>query len=61
MVTVWLFAAIATWMLAAMVRAVQQALDFSSTRRAAMVCVLGWAIVVALSITLGLVFSRPVY
>lgn len=35
------------WMLATMVVAVRQALDYTSTGRAILVCVIGWAIVLA--------------
>ncbi|NOX35995.1 MAG: hypothetical protein GXO78_00505 [Calditrichaeota bacterium] len=37
------------WMLVAMVIAVRQALDYDSTFRAAMVCLIGWFIFMALS------------
>lgn len=60
-VTAGVFAAAAVWMLAAMVLAVRQALDFSTTRRAILVCALGWMIAMATAVTLGLVLSRPVY
>ena len=39
----------AVWMLAAMVVAVRQALDFRSTRRALAACVLGWLVQVAVA------------
>lgn len=38
------FAAGLLWMLAAMVVAVRQALDYSSTRRALEVCLIGWVV-----------------
>jgi predicted MFS family arabinose efflux permease len=42
------------WMLAAMVVAVRQALDYRSTGRAIAVCVLGWALAIAFAVALGL-------
>jgi hypothetical protein len=54
------FGATAVWMLVAMVVAVRQALDYTSTARAIAVCVLGWALALAISIALGLVFGPTV-
>ena len=54
------FAATAIWMLVAMVVAVRQALDYTSTARAIAVCALGWVLAVAISIVLGLVFGPTV-
>ena len=51
------FGATAIWMLVAMVVAVRQALDYTSTARAIAVCALGWLLAVAISIVLGLVFG----
>jgi hypothetical protein len=51
------FAVTAVWMLAAMVVAVRQALDYQTTARAVAVCVLGWALVIAMAIALGLAFG----
>ncbi|MBI3402016.1 MAG: hypothetical protein HY048_11400 [Acidobacteria bacterium] len=48
------------WMLAAMVVAVRQALDFTSTARAVAVCVLGWVLALAIALTLGLFFGPTV-
>jgi hypothetical protein len=48
------------WMLAAMVLAVRQALDYTSTTRAIAVCLLGWVLALTLAVILGLIFSRPV-
>ena len=56
-VTVPVFAATAVWMLAAMVVAVRQALDYTSTMRAAAVCVLGWSLAIGIAIILGLLFG----
>src|SRR5262249_1019443 len=43
-VTIPVFAITAVWMLAAMVVAVRQALDYTSTARAVLVCALGWTL-----------------
>jgi hypothetical protein len=43
-ITEGVFLAASVWMLAAMVVAVRQALDYKSTARAVGVCVLGWLI-----------------
>jgi len=51
------FAIAAVWMLAAMIVAVRQALDYTSTRRAIAVCLVGWILVGAIALTLGLVFG----
>jgi hypothetical protein len=46
----------AIWMIAAMVVAIRQALDYTSTARAILVCVIAWLIqVVVLAIFLSLV------
>ena len=42
----------AIWMLVAMVIAVRQALDYKSTGRAVGVCVLGWTVLVVVSLLL---------
>ncbi len=55
------FALCAVWMLAAMVVAVRQALDYTSTGRAVAVCGLGWAVAVAMSLGLGLILTRPAF
>lgn len=49
------FAITSVWMLAAMIVAVRQALDYTSTMRAVAVCVLGW------TLTLGLVFAVQLF
>jgi hypothetical protein len=54
------FAITAVWMLAAMVVAVRQALDYKSTARAIAVCALGWALVLAIVFGLGLAFGPVV-
>ncbi len=50
----------AVWMLATMVVAVRQALDYESTGRAIAVCALGWALALAFAIGVGLVFGPTV-
>ena len=54
------FAITAVWMLVAMIVAVRQALDYKSTARAVAVCALGWALVLAIAVGLGLVFGPAV-
>ena len=56
-VTIPVFAVTAVWMLAAMVVAVRQALDYESTARAVAVCGLGWVLATAIAIVLGLAFG----
>jgi hypothetical protein len=58
--TVPAFAIAAVWMLAAMIVAVRQALDYTSTWRAAAVCALGWALAIAIAVSLGLFFGPSV-
>ena len=59
-VTIPAFAIAAVWMLAAMIVAVRQALDYESTARAVAVCVTGWVLALALSVALGLAFGPTV-
>jgi hypothetical protein len=58
-VTIPVFAVTAFWMLATMVVAVRQALDYQSTARAVAVCGLGWVLVITILIVLGLAFGPP--
>jgi hypothetical protein len=51
------FAGTGLWMLAAMVVAVQHALDFGSTWRAVAVCVIGVSLSLALAFVLGIVWG----
>jgi hypothetical protein len=60
-VTIPAFAITAVWMLAAMIVAVRQALDYTGTGRAVAVCVLAWLLALALAIGMGLVFGPSVY
>ena len=55
--TVAAFAITAVWMLAAMIVAVRQALDYESTARAIAVCIVGWTLAFGLAAILGLVFG----
>jgi hypothetical protein len=54
------FALAAVWMLAAMIIAVRQALDYNSTPRAIAVCVLGWVLAITLGILFGVLFGPTV-
>jgi hypothetical protein len=54
------FAITAVWMLAAMVVAVRQALDYTSIARAVAVCVIGWALAVGLAVGLQLWLGQSV-
>lgn len=47
----------AVWMLAAMIVAVRQALDYGTTRRAVIVCVLGWLFAIAFVFLFGVLFA----
>ena len=51
------FALAIVWTVAAMVVAVRQALDYTSTARAVAVCVLGWIISLSFAIVLGVLFG----
>ena len=59
-VTLPVFAASAVWMLAAMVLAVRQALDYRTTRHAMAVCAIAWILAVVLPLAVSLAFTRPV-
>jgi hypothetical protein len=54
-------AIVLAWMTAAMVVAVRQALDFSTTWRAAVVCLAGTALVVSLVVLFGLAFGPALW
>jgi len=56
-VAIPVFAVTAVWMLAAMVVAVRQALDYDSTLRAVAVCAIGWTMAVVMVIVMGLIFG----
>ncbi len=53
-----LFVITAVWMLLAMIVAVRQALDYTSTARAIAVCVIGWIITIAMVVILS-AFASP--
>jgi hypothetical protein len=54
----WLASAVAFfWMLAATVVAVRQALDYTSTARAVLVCGLGWLAMIAVTVVIGMLFG----
>jgi hypothetical protein len=55
--TIPAFAISLVWMVAAMVVAVRQALDYTSTARAVTVCLCGWFLAVAIAVVLGLFFG----
>jgi len=57
--TIAAFAVTAVWMLAAMIVAVRQALDYESTARAIAVCVVGWTLAFGIAAAIGLVFGPP--
>jgi hypothetical protein len=52
------FLIIALWMLATMIVAVRQALDYSTTARAIAVCVTGWALSLVFALVIGLLMPR---
>jgi hypothetical protein len=54
------FAITAVWMLAAMIVAVRQALDYTSTMRAVAVCVIGWTLAVGLAVGAQMLFGPTV-
>jgi Yip1-like protein len=55
--TTLVFAITSVWMLAAMVLAVRQALDYESTARALAVCALGWLLTAVFVIAIGLFYG----
>jgi hypothetical protein len=59
-VTLPAFAITSVWMLLAMIVAVRQALDYTSTGRAVAVCLIGWLLAIGLAIGLGLLFGPTV-
>ncbi len=54
------FGVTSVWMLAAMVVAVRQALDYTSTSRAIGVCLIGWALSLAVAAIIGIAFAPVV-
>jgi hypothetical protein len=59
-VTAPAFAVATIWMLAAMVVAVRQALDYTSTARAVAVCGVGWLLAAGFVLLIGLLFGPEV-
>ncbi len=59
--TTVVFAVTALWMLMAMIIAVRQALDYSSSGRAFAVCALGWGLAVGLAVAVGIFCSPPLH
>lgn len=55
--TTAVFTITAVWMLATMVVAVRQALDYSTTSRAVAVCILGWLLTLVFIAILGAIFG----
>jgi hypothetical protein len=54
------FVVTSLWMLVAMIVAVRHALDYRSTTRAVGVCVVGWALSLAVAAVIGILFATPV-
>ena len=52
-----LFFAVSIWMLASMIVAVRQALDYTSTIRAVGVCVIGWVVYVVFAVLITMAFG----
>lgn len=48
------------WMVVAMVIAVRQALDYTTTARAVALSLLGWAVMFGVALVVGLLMARPV-
>ena len=58
--TIPVFTVTTVWMLLAMIVAVRQALDYSSTRRAVAVCVFGWVLAIVFAMVVGFFFGPRV-
>ena len=58
--TIPTFIVCGVWMLAAMILAVREALDFDSTARAMAVCLVGWLLALTAAVVLGLLFGPSV-
>jgi hypothetical protein len=54
------FTVVSAWLLASMVVAVRQALDYTRLSRALAVCAAGWAVAALLVVAIGLAFGPPV-
>ena len=55
-----IYVIVSLWMLVAMIVAVRQALDYTSTGRAVAVCAVGWALSLALATIIGILFPSSV-
>ena len=55
------FAVTAIWMLMAMIVAIKQALDYTSTARAFGVCALGWVLSLGFALGIGMFCSPPLH
>ena len=60
-ITAVVFAVTAVWMLMAMILAVRQALDYTSTARAFAVCALGWVLSLGFAVAMGMFCSPPLH
>lgn len=56
-----IYAIASVWMLLAMIVAVRQALDYRSTARAVVVCIVGWALSLAVAAIIGNIFAPTVF
>lgn len=59
--TTVVFGVTAIWMLMAMIVAVRQALDYTSTARAFAVCAFGWALALVFAFGIGMFYSPPLH
>jgi hypothetical protein len=59
--TTVVFVLTAVWMLMAMIVAIRQALDYTSTARAFAVCALGWALSLGFAVGIGIFCSPPLH
>jgi hypothetical protein len=59
--TTTVFVVATGWMLMAMIVAVRQALDYTSTTRAFLVCAMGLALALGFAVVIGLIFSPTVH
>ncbi len=55
-----IYAMASVWMLVAMIVAIRQALDYSSTGRAVGVCLVGWALSLVVAVIIGILFAPSV-
>ena len=55
-----IYALASIWMLVAMIVAIRQALDYTSTARAVAVCIAGWVLSLIIAAIIGIVFAPTV-